>query len=284
MDTSNLRQAIATLTTLTTFTTLLVTISSPTLAASTLAASTLATPTLESLQVDKPQFLDRNLGETKVPIQKLRSKLHYQQHLAQFLPRPPDTGTPTGRPVPGTTRPEAACPATAKPLMAIVANNGKDFTLSAHPTFWFYIPYRAEQLKTIEFMLLNRNERETIYQTSIKLMDKPGLIKVALPNDSQFALAENQTYRWRLNLDCQPDRTLEPDLAIDGWVRRLPMNSQLENNHIWMDAIARAAEQHFANPTDVTSHRSWRQILHILNLSELAEEPLTNTELISVAE
>jgi hypothetical protein len=250
------------------------------------------------------------LGRTEIvdyaPLQPQR----LEQPLAQFLPRPPDTGTPTGRPVPGTTRPEAACPATAKPLMAIVANNGEDFTLSAHPTFWFYIPYRAEQLKTIEFMLLNRNERETIYQTSIKLTDKPGLIKVTLPNDSQSALAENQTYRWRLNLDCQPDRTLEPDLAIDGWVRRLPMNSQLEaqletqleaqleaqlrtttevtriyqDNHIWMDAIAHAADQHFANPTDVANYHSWRQILQTLNLSEIAEEPLTNTELISVAE
>jgi Domain of Unknown Function (DUF928) len=208
--------------------------------------------------------------------------------IAQLLPKPPDTGTPSGNPTPGTTRPEAACPKTPKPLTAIVANNGKDFTLSAYPTLWFYIPYRSEQLSRIEFLLLSGNERETIYQTTIQLTDKPGVIKIVIPKESQYALKPDQNYRWRLNLDCRPDRTVEPDLAIDGWIRRIPLNAQLEaqlkapnnvdqayrDNQIWYDAINHLAERHFTNPTNAEVNQTWHQLLQTLNLPWIYREPL----------
>ncbi len=204
------------------------------------------------------------------------------------LPKPPNTGTPTGNSTPGTTRPSAACPETPKPLTAIVANNGKDFTLSAHPTFWFYIPYGPEQLSRLEFLLLNGNERETIYQTNIQLTDKPGIIKITLPNEPKYELAVNQNYRWRLHLDCQQDRSIEPDLAIDGWIRRVPITDQLalqlksssdvaqiyRDNEIWYDAIDRLASSHFSKAPAGEISLVWQDFLERLNLGWMDQIPL----------
>jgi Domain of Unknown Function (DUF928) len=216
--------------------------------------------------------------------------------IAQLLPKPPNTGTPTGQPTPGTTRPEAACPATAKPLTAIVANNGKDFTVNAHPTFWFYIPYKADQLSHVEFLLLNGTERETIYHATIQLADQSGIIKVTLPNEAKYAIALNQNYRWRLNLDCRPDRTPEPDLAIDGWIQRVPINPQLQaqlqqstpdqvyrEHQIWYDAIDYTATQYFLNPNalnpaDIQRDRPWQDLLQTLNLPWMKQQPFVTSE------
>jgi Domain of Unknown Function (DUF928) len=210
--------------------------------------------------------------------------------VAQILPKAPDTGTPSGNSTPGTSRPETACPETPRPLTAIVANNGKDFTLSAYPTFWFYVPYRSEQLSRLEFLLLSGNERETIYHATIQLPNKPGVIKIALPNAPKYMLKQNQTYRWRLNLDCKLDRTIEPDLAIDGWVRRIPMTPQLEaqlkaspalertyiENQIWYNAIDRSATRYFANTTNAEASQIWSQLLQTLNLPWIHQEPMVD--------
>lgn len=207
---------------------------------------------------------------------------------AQLLPEPPDTGTPSGNPTPGTSRPEASCPDLPKPLTlaAIVANNGKDFTLSAYPTLWFYVPYRAEQISRIEFLLLSGNERETIYSTTIQPAKQPGVIKIAIPNNAKYALKPNQTYRWRLNLDCQPDRTVEPDLLIDGWIRRVSSTPQLQaqlkksseaariyqENQIWYDAIDELAKQYFTNPLNARANQAWTELLQTLNLTWIRSE------------
>lgn len=208
---------------------------------------------------------------------------------AQFLPKPPDTGTPSGNPTPGTSRPEANCPELPSPvtLAAIVANNGKDFTLSAHPTLWFYVPYRATELSQIEFLLLSGNERETIYQKTIQLPAQPGVIQVTIPQDTKYALQPNQTYRWRLNLDCKSDRTVEPDVSIDGWIRRVPLNAQLtaqlkssnndaqvyRDHQIWYDAIDETAKQYFANSSNPKMARAWSELLKTLGVSWIQVQP-----------
>ena len=209
-------------------------------------------------------------------------------------PSPPRTGTPAGNPRPGTTRPVLNCPKTQMPLTAIVANNGRDFTASEQPTLWFYIPYRPEQISNLEFLLLDGSERNTIYRTSIKLASQPGMIKVTFPAGPQSALALNQNYRWRLNLDCAPDTTVEPDLVVDGWIRRIPMDAQanqqtkaaLQNysayvkDEIWYDAITDLAERHFANPTNSELNAAWADLLKNLGSAGVSESPLVRFDLV----
>jgi Domain of Unknown Function (DUF928) len=211
------------------------------------------------------------------------------------LPKAPDTGTPTGNPTPATSRPEAACPKVKVPVTALVSNKGKDFTVSAYPTFWVYVPYTADQLSNVEFILLSGNERQTLYQSTIQLTDKPGIIKIALPNDPKYALQPNQTYRWRLHLDCRPDKSADPDVTIDAWVRRITpdpnLNAQLRSssepeqlyraNEIWYDAIDKTADRYFANPSNPQAKQTWQQLLQSLNLTEIQQEPIRGAKLTS---
>lgn len=215
--------------------------------------------------------------------------------IGQQRPAPPKTGTPAGNPRPGATRPALNCPKTPIPLTAIAANNGSDYTYSEHPTFWFYIPYQAEQISHLEFLLLDDSERTTIYRTSIKLASQPGIIKITIPANPQSALAVNQTYRWRLNLDCAPDTTIEPDLVVDGWIRRVAVgDAQLNDpakaisqrylayikNSIWYDAITDLAERHFNRPEDAKLSATWTELLKELGFAEVSASPLVNFSLI----
>ena len=212
-------------------------------------------------------------------------------------PVPPDTGTPDGSTTPGGTRPGEICPNTQKPLTAIFANNGSDFTISEYPTFWFYIPYSSQQVGYIEFLLVDAEKSRTVYETAVRLIDKPGIIKITIPNKPEYTLETDKDYRWRLNLDCEKEIRTEPKLlVVEGWIRRVPITSELENqleavkpqfysaykeSGIWYDAIANLAQLHFANPNDQELSAAWTELLNMLQLNWLSgEEPLVDSELL----
>ena len=209
-------------------------------------------------------------------------------------PKPPDTATPSGNTTPGTTRPEASCPKTPKPLTALVANQGQDFTLAEYPTFLVYVPYTAREISWMEFLLLNETQTKTIYQTSINLEDQPGIIQIQLSPATSKALETNTNYSWRFNLDCEPDQTIAPDLVLQGWIRRVPANtkiaSQLQSNQsqkyliyrnhsIWYDALASLAQLHFAAPEDEQLAEAWTDTLKLLKFDWLIGEPLVEAKL-----
>ncbi|MDJ0678846.1 MAG: DUF928 domain-containing protein [Xenococcaceae cyanobacterium MO_167.B52] len=217
------------------------------------------------------------------------------RYLLSQLPKPPITGTPSGKSTPATTRPRITCQETDKPLTALFANNGRDFTVSEYPKFWFYIPYPSEEISYMEFLLLNGNERETIYHTAVKLKEQRGLIEIAIPAEPQYALKVNENYRWQFNLDCQPDSSAEPDLVVNGWVKRIPLNAQLANqletvkpkqysiyraHFIWYDAIALLAELHFTEPENQEWQEAWANLLQSLDLEWVTPEPLADSELV----
>lgn len=210
-------------------------------------------------------------------------------------PPAPNTGTPKGDPTPGTTRPQAACPKTSKPLTALMANNGSDYTLSEHPTFWFYVPYAPDQISYIEFLLLDGKERQTIYRTALKLTEKPGIIKIKIPSESQYSFKFNEIYRWYFKVSCKPGLTNQPGLVVDGWVQRQSINLHLRNqievarpkeyliyreNAFWYDAIANLAQQYFANPENRQLNEDWTKLLEFLGYAWVVQEPFVNSVLL----
>lgn len=211
------------------------------------------------------------------------------------LPAPPDTGTPEGNSTSGGTRLESTCKETKKPLTALVANNGKDFTLSKYPTFWFYVPYTPEEIGYLEFAIKNPQQFKTVYRTAIELKDTPGIIKVTIPPSEKHSLKLGQDYTWDLIFYCKSNRTDEPDRVLNGWIRRVPINSQIKSqlntirsqnyrayieNDIWSDAIAAAAELYFANPGDRETKALWTDILQLLGYKGLDREVLTQSVLL----
>ncbi|MEL7038472.1 MAG: DUF928 domain-containing protein [Cyanobacteria bacterium J06592_8] len=219
-------------------------------------------------------------------------EVHSALHLAAKRPDAPDNGTPSGDSTPGGTRPEAQCPDTEKPLTAISQNQGQDFTVSEYPTFFFYIPYSPEQVESIEFLLLNKTERQTIYRTDIQLTQGPGIIQIKIPAQPQYSLKLDEDYRWRLNLDCKPEQTIEPDQTVNGWVRRLSENPELrnrlsteepsyiayQNNQIWYSAIASLAELVLANPNNLELDKAWSELLQSLGYEWVILEPFVESE------
>ena len=203
-----------------------------------------------------------------------------------------DPGTPEGNQTPGTTRPETSCPETAIPLTALVANNGKDLTFSEYPTFWFYIPYEPEQIHSLNFFILDSRERQTIYKTQLQLTELSGIIKVKIPENPEYALQSNQLYRWRFNLDCNPNKTREPDLVVDGWIKKIdpqrqdsePLTLEIiqeyQKQEIWQDAITGLAELYFANPQQSELQNAWVNLLRFLDLQQLEQESLVNSEVV----
>ncbi|ACK71460.1 protein of unknown function DUF928 [Gloeothece citriformis PCC 7424] len=192
------------------------------------------------------------------------------------LPNPPDTGTPTGDPTPATTRPQGTCPKTTKPLTALMANNRNDYTRSDYPSLWFYIPYDNTEITQLEFVLLDEMERRTIYRTGIKLNDRSGIIQITIPSNSKYALQPNKTYRWYLMLDCKNSPNEEPALVVNGWIGRLPDESQSVNS-AWYDTINERAKQHFKTPDDEKSNQAWVSLLQNLGYNWLVQEPFANS-------
>lgn len=196
-------------------------------------------------------------------------------------PAPPKTGTPIGDSKPGTTRPQAMCKVTNKPLTAINANNGQDFTISEFPSFWFYIPYSRQEIKSLEFVVNNEKETKTIYTTSVQLLDKSGVIKITIPSKQDYSLKINETYRWYLNLKCKHNTENEPDQVVNGWVKREPVNSKRE---IWHDYINNLAELHFSNPGNPKFNRDWNELLKAIRKKWVSQEKFVDSEAISLQE
>lgn len=194
---------------------------------------------------------------------------------------PPDTGTPIGKSTPTGSRPQAMCKKTDKPLTAINVNNGKDFTTSEFPTFWFYIPYTRQEIKSLEFVLNNKRETKTIYETSVQLLDQPGIIKITIPSKQEYSININKTYRWYLNLKCEPNAENEPDKVISGWVKRERVNSEEE---IWHDYINNLAELHFSNPGNPKFNRDWNKLLKAIGKEWIIQENFVNSEQIRLKE
>ncbi len=206
------------------------------------------------------------------------------------LPSPPASGTPKGNSTPGTTRPIATCPETLHPLTALIANNTKDYTISDYPSFWFYIPYPPEQLSQIEFILLNGKEDQTIYRGEVNLLQGPGLIKLSIPQDPQYALRVGELYHWYLMLDCYPDSSVEPDLVVDGWIRRRESFTSfdaveieiLKSMEAWYDIIHWTGESYFQDPVNPTQRLRWYELTRQLGFESLKSEGLAEELLISI--
>ena len=83
-------------------------------------------------------------------------------------------------------------------------------------------------------------------------------------------------------------------MILQGWIRRIASNSQLENElrlaqsqeyvvyqnrGIWYDAIANLAELHFTNPENNKLAQAWNDTLKLLELDWVISEPLVDAAL-----
>lgn len=192
------------------------------------------------------------------------------------LPPPPNTGTPDGQRTPGGTRPEltVACKQTAQPLTALVPEDGQGLTTAEYPLFWFYVPYAAKDVHSIEFSIHNRDETTTLYRISLQLAKTPGVISIPLPPSPGNALKLNQSYHWYLVVNCQPT-DFENNLVLDGWVTRVQPSSDSEI--IWYDELTNLAKRYLSEPQNTQVKSAWAELLRSVGLERLVQAPLISS-------
>ncbi|HEY9668060.1 MAG TPA: DUF928 domain-containing protein [Coleofasciculaceae cyanobacterium] len=194
--------------------------------------------------------------------------------------KPPVPGRPPEREPAGTRGPCEKTETSFTPLLP-VRNTGNRFsglTLSGHPTFWFYIPYKTSSVRAGEFALEDE-QGNSVYQTSFKLPDTPGFVSVNLPTTAK-SLEKDKPYRWTFTLYCESlDQAESPPVWHTGTVQRIDMpalETQLKtailekrinlyaNHNIWYDVSTDLANIH-------NSPQAWLNLLKVTNLEQLGQ-------------
>ena len=196
------------------------------------------------------------------------------------VPLPPGTGSPEDPQKPMGTRDGSgvgACQQTAQPFTALVPKKGDEsLTTAEHPVFWFYIPHASEDIHSMEFSLHNLDETKTLYLTALQLTKTPGVIGIPLPPSPQSSLKLNQTYRWKLMVNCTAQAKADEVIALEGLVTRVQPSPNLVGA-IWYDELTNRAQRFRLEPQNPEVKKAWLELLKSVGLEELVQEPLLSS-------
>ena len=203
--------------------------------------------------------------------------------------KPPDKDPPPGRRVPGGDLDPLSrnCKKTSQPVTVLVPANSKGTITSERLTLWFYVPYAPEDITSAEFLVVNRDETEYVYETQFTLPKTPGIVSISLPLSAKTSLETGKYYHWYLTLKCKGSTSNTPDLEMDGWVQRI-LHKPSTTNQIdtaapegWYDAVNNLANRLIAFPQDTKLKQEWTDLLKSVGLQNLAQEPLIGSVQIS---
>jgi hypothetical protein len=187
--------------------------------------------------------------------------------------------TASGRSRGGSVRGRCVAPERADTrLTALIPNTNLGLTISAYPTFWFYIPYqRTDDINTAEFMLLDADRRPVLTKSVlVNLPETPGIVRFSLSPSAQ-PLDIGQEYNWHFSINCSlrhPSR----NPGVSGWVRRVAeppelaarLNTLPDQQHylayaeheIWYEVLTELSQYRDRYPED------WSVMLQSMNLPE----------------
>jgi Domain of Unknown Function (DUF928) len=141
-------------------------------------------------------------------------------------------------------------------------------TTSAHPRFWFYMPYTNKNTK-LTFTLQNDRE-DDLYISEIETPATPGIISIQIPTNKQ-PLQVDRNYRWQLTAQISCDRGNEKKDTI-GWVSRVNASSTDGSN--WYDDVTSLGDRLLRDPKNIQFKQDWSDLLQSATLTQLANQPL----------
>ncbi|MEG4350401.1 DUF928 domain-containing protein [Microcoleus sp. LAD1_D3] len=174
-------------------------------------------------------------------------------------------------------------------ITPLVPESNIGLTLTESPTFFVYVSQPAAQ---VEFVLLNEDESEVVYETTIK-NDKAGIVGVSISEKDQTKNIEvGKRYVWSFALACDPlERS--GDYIVKGWMQRIEPQTNLKNdlanpdpmakviayakNGIWYETVATLAEMRRLAPDDSRLTTEWTQLLQSQGLESIAAQPLVQS-------
>ncbi|NER50939.1 MAG: DUF928 domain-containing protein [Symploca sp. SIO1A3] len=224
------------------------------------------------------------LGMTSLINPPTSAQIQHGTLLSQTRPDPPPTPPDNqGKPGGGLDPSDSACKSKTKPLTALIPIKNPVLTTSEHPTFLFYVPDQAEDVRLGEFYILTQDEKKWVYKTRFKLPQTPGIISISLPSLPETSLEDNQYYHWYFKLYCQDNTTSKADLDVNGWVQKVELTAERKRQieaaepDIWYDVVANVAERLRTSPDDSTLKHQWLNLLRLIEAEDLAEEPLVGS-------
>ncbi|HAX80575.1 MAG TPA: hypothetical protein DCY88_33255 [Cyanobacteria bacterium UBA11372] len=199
----------------------------------------------------------------------------------------------SGRRTGGGSR--SPCISKEPPLTALSPINNSGKTVLEHPTFWFYVPYSAQEAPQGEFVLQEEGGKD-IYRIGFTLPGKPGFVSVSIP-PTQPVLEINKWYRWYFKIYCEPQQSSAPNF-VEGWVQRVELTKALQSqlqqatprkyaayaaNLIWYDAIDDLAKLRLVQPSNTTLDNDWDNLLKSreIDLQGISREPIVGSVILS---
>jgi Domain of Unknown Function (DUF928) len=208
------------------------------------------------------------------------------QLIGQQPPSPPRRGTPGGPQTGGGTRPgDSKCPSVNTSVIAFMPAQGN--TTQESPTFWFYVPYSAQQVDSFTFVLMDDKGQLIVPPKNIKLSATPGFISLRLPPISK-PLEIGKQYRWYFEILCDAEnpedkidsqgvlRRITPTFTIQNQTAIRPLIEQYQKNGLSFDAFNLLAELRRKEPNNPTVIADWNQMMESLGHSNIAAQPIVS--------
>lgn len=162
-------------------------------------------------------------------------------------------------------------------------------TSSAHPAFWFYVPYALTPDPTqftLRFVLQNE-QHQTLYETRFAIADplpQGGVISLRLPSP-KAALEVGNSYRWYFLIYCDDTDEIYAPAFVDGTIRREPLTPDLERQiaqaplqdrfllyaqaQLWYDTLA-ALDARSVTAAESTLPSDWSAVLQGVGFTDTA--------------
>ncbi|WP_051470054.1 DUF928 domain-containing protein [Fischerella sp. PCC 9605] len=211
----------------------------------------------------------------------------------RFREKEPD-GSSRGRPTKrGGTGSRGKCPPVELLTTALIPAKNVALAVEEHPTFWFFVPYKATDVSTGEFVLQDEANKD-VYRTDFTLPKTPGIVGLSLPSTAPLAI--DKTYQWYFKLYCKDaidsaSGNLSNPVFVRGWVQRVALKPDLEyllksattprqriaiyaENGIWYSALSELAKLRLSEPQNPTFNKDWAQLLQDVGLENLSTQPM----------
>ncbi|MEG4503354.1 DUF928 domain-containing protein [Microcoleus sp. F6_B4] len=205
--------------------------------------------------------------------------------------QPPEDGVP-GRREGGGTR-GLECPTATTALTALIPQSTMGQTISAKPTFFYYLPVALD--KTVQFELADQRDK-TLYKKSFRMVtSRAGIVSVSLASDENSpALEVGKNYQWYFTIKCNPKNSTD-DVLVSGWINRTAIaptvKTELDRSpdltkltifaqqRLWYEYLATLAQLRLQSPSDASLALKWSAALNSVELGKIAQEPLVTSEL-----
>lgn len=171
-------------------------------------------------------------------------------------------------------------------LVTLVPKTIKGLTAEKFPTFWFAVPYSADNFHTVEFVLVDDRD-EDVYRTEIPPTEElPGLVSVTLPKTTP-ELETNRTYNWFVTVYCEDPQQDEPQrIFAKGAIERIELDSAIAQELATADEQQKAVlygkhglwyemlDQLVTLRRQGQAQENWQKVLEAVELEELSSQAI----------